>query len=177
MDASTIGFISSFLPCSFEGFEMSMFYSLAYIKNRAKANLGAIIGIFSVLGMLYLTYLFLPILISDTGEHMLKLILGFTFFVLATYFLYREDYPEPKTAFVTAFIGIVAEGIEVNLFSISASLMTGSYMGILGGIIGFLWTLFLFKELSLRVPKRVMKYIAIGILYSVGFVVLTSGII
>ena len=177
MDGSTIGFISSFLPCSFEGFEMSMFYSLAYMKNRAKANLGAITGILSVLGMLYLTYIFLPILISDTGEHTLKLVLGFTFLALATFFLYREDYPEPKTAFVTAFLGIVAEGIEVDLFSVSAFLMTGSFMGIIGGVIGFLWALLLFKELSLRVPKRVMKYIAIGILYSVGFVVLTSGII
>lgn len=138
MNASTIGFITSFLPSSFEGFEMSMFYSLAYLKDKSRANLGALTGILSVLGMLYLTYVFLPILISDTGEYVLKLALGFTFLTLATFFLYREDYPEPKTAFLTAFIGIVAEGIEVGLFSISAFLISGSYMGILGGMIGFL---------------------------------------
>lgn len=113
-----MGFVTSFVPSSFEGFEMAMFYSLARMKDRTRASWGALVGVLAVAVMLYLTYLVLPALISDTGEHLLKLLLGFTFLALATFFLYREDYPEPRTAFLAALVGMVAEGAEVDLFSI-----------------------------------------------------------
>ena len=177
MDSSLMGFVTSFVPSSFEGFEMATFYSLARMKDRTRASWGALVGVLAVAAMLYLTYLTLPALISDTGEHLLKLLLGFTFLALATFFLYREDYPEPRTAFLTALVGIVAEGAEVDLFSISAYLMTGSYFGILGGLVGFLWTLITFSLATSRVKVEVTKYVAITILYAVGFVVLTSGLI
>ncbi|BFH73980.1 hypothetical protein SJAV_19240 [Sulfurisphaera javensis] len=177
MDTSEVAFISSFLPCSFEGFEMSMFWALSSIKDKRMANIGALSGVIAVVLMLYSTYLILPILISDTSEYFLKLLLGFIFISLATFFLYKDDYPEPKTAFLTSFLGIIAEGIEVDLFSVSSWIMTGSYMGIVGGLIGFIWSLIIFKEIVLKISRKIMKYIAVGILYTVAFIILTSGII
>ena len=144
MDVSEVGFLTSFLPSSFEGFEMSMFWSMAYVKDKSKANLGVISGVTAVTLLLYVTYIILPILVSDVTEHYMKLLLGFFLILLATYFLYKGDYPEPKGAFILAFLGIVAEGIEVDIFSVSAWLMTGSVFGIIGGFFGFMWSLFAF---------------------------------
>lgn len=66
---------------------------------------------------------------------------------------------------------------KLTSFLYSAYLMTGSYFGILGGLIGFLWTLITFSLATSRVKVEVTKYVAITILYAVGFVVLTSGLI
>lgn len=177
MDVAEVAFLSSFLPCSFEGFEMSMFWTLGSLKDKTKANLGAFIGIISVIFMLYATYILLPILVYDTTEYFLKLLLGIIFIGFATFFLYKEDYPEPNTAFFTAFLGIIAEGIEVDLFSVSSWIMTGSTFGILGGVLGFLWSLLSFKKISMRFSRKLLKYIAVFILYTVGFIILTSGLV
>ncbi|BCU70851.1 hypothetical protein [Stygiolobus caldivivus] len=177
MDIGEIAFLASFLPCSFEGFEMSMFWSLASLKDKAKANLGVVGGVVVVTLMLYLTYILLPTLVSDVTEYYTKLLLGFLLLSLATYFLYKGEYPEPKGAFLVAFLGIIAEGLEVDVFSVSSWIMTGSFLGIIGGFVGFLWSLFALKGISLKIPKQALKTLAVIILYSVGFIVLTSGLV
>ncbi|MEJ2771827.1 MULTISPECIES: hypothetical protein [unclassified Stygiolobus] len=177
MDINEVGFLASFIPSSFEGFEMSMFWSLASLKDKAKANMGVISGILVVTLMLYLTFIMLPILVSDITEYYIKLLLGLLLVSLATYFLYEDNYPEPNSAFLLAFIGIVAEGLEVDIFSVSAWIISGSALGLIGGFLGFLWSLFVFRDLSKRVSKKVLKGLAVAILYSVGFVVLTSGLV
>jgi hypothetical protein len=138
VDVNEVGFLTSFIPSSFEGFEMGIFWSLASLKDKAKANMGVISGILVVALMLYLTYIILPILGSETTEYYIKLFLGLLLVSLATYFLYADDYPEPNSAFLLAFIGIVAEGLEVDIFSVSAWLISGSALGLIGGFPGFL---------------------------------------
>ncbi|WP_231112461.1 hypothetical protein [Stygiolobus azoricus] len=177
MYINEVGLLASFIPSSFEGFEMSMFWSLASLKDKTKANMGVIIGILIVTLMLYLTYIILPILVSDIAEYYIKLFLGLLLVSLATYFLYKDDYSTPNSAFLLAFIGIVAEGLEVDIFSVSAWIISGSALGLIGGFLGFLWSLFAFRELSKRVSKKVLKGLAVTILYSVGFIVLTSGLV
>ncbi|ARM76718.1 hypothetical protein [Acidianus manzaensis] len=173
----TVAFLASFLPCSFEGFEMSLFSYLGYSSNSKMGNLGTIAGIIGILLLIYITYLLLPILITDTSEYIIKMLLGFLLIAMASIFFFR-DYPEPKGAFLTSSIGIIAEGIEVDIFTVSAWIMTGdALMSILGGITGFLWTLTLFRLFTFKFPRKIMRGIAITLLYTVGFVILTSGLI
>ncbi|MEM3939501.1 MAG: hypothetical protein QXY68_05195 [Saccharolobus sp.] len=172
-----LSFITAFIPCSFEGFEMAMFASLARSMDERSALKGIIFGVLSVFLMSYAVYLALPILISDTSEWIMKYFLGFLLISLATFFIWR-DYPTPKEAFLTGFLGIAIEGVETNLFEISAYLMTGNLlMAFLGGTLGFLWILILSILILRRFPKRLMRIMAIVILYVVGFIVLTSGLI
>jgi hypothetical protein len=177
VDINEVGFLASFIPSSFEGFENEYFLEPSFLKDKAKANMGVISGILVVTLMLYLTFIMLPILVSDVTEYYIKLLLGLLLVSLATYFLYADNYPEPNSAFLLAFIGIVAEGLEVDIFSVSAWIISGSALGLIGGFLGFLWSLFVFKDLSKKVSKKVLKGLAVAILYSVGFVVLTSGLV
>ncbi|AWR97926.2 hypothetical protein DFR86_10510 [Acidianus sulfidivorans JP7] len=173
----TVAFLASFIPCSFEGFEMSLFSYLGYSSNKKMGNLGTITGVIGVILLIYVTYIFLPILISDTSEYIFKLILGFLLLGIASLFLFR-DYPEPKGAFLTSSIGILAEGIEVDIFIVSSWIMTGDIlMAILGGVLGFMWTLTFFRLFTTRFPRKIMRGIAITLLYAVGFVILTSGLV
>lgn len=103
--------------------------------------------------------------------------LGFFFFAMATLFIFK-DYPEGKTALLTAPFGVIAEGVEVDLFQISVYLMTGYLLpALLGGISGCLIVLILSKVIYFKFPTKWMRRIAIGILYMVGLIILTSGIV
>lgn len=170
-------FLASFLPCSFEGLEMALFSYMGYSSDRRMGNLGTIVGIIGVLSLIYITYLLLPILVSDTSEYFLKMFLGFLLIVMASIFLFR-DYPEPKGAFLTAAIGIIVEGIEVDIFTVSSWIMTGDLaMAIIGGIFGFLWVMILFRMFAIRLPRKIMRGTAITLLYAIGFIILTSGLV
>ncbi|BDC17198.1 hypothetical protein [Acidianus sp. HS-5] len=172
-----VAFLASFLPCSFEGFEMSLFSYIASSNNKKMGNLGTIVGVLIVLSLIYLTYVFLPVLITDTSEYIMRMSLGFLLIGMATLFLFK-DYPEPRGAFLTASLGITAEGIEVNIFTVSSWIMTGDYVwALIGGILGFAWSLITFRLISVKFPKGIMKNIAVGLLYTIGFVILTSGLI
>jgi hypothetical protein len=172
-----VPFLAAFLPCTFEGIEMSMFAYMARSSDKKMGNLGTLLGVLSVFIISYLVYVLLPILITDTAEYLMKIILGLFFLGLASYFLF-SDYPTPKSAFITGLIGVFGEGIEVNLFEISAYFMTGNiFPAFIGGSIGFLWILLLSYVVYPRVPHEIMRKIAIGILYTVGFVILTSGLV
>jgi predicted RND superfamily exporter protein len=156
---------------------MSMFSYLARQSDRKAGNLGTWLGIVGVLLTSTLVYHFLPILISDVAEHVMKLLLGFIFLALATAFVYR-DYPKPSSALIVGLVGVLAEGVEVNLFEVSSYLMTGELLpAFLGGSSGFFWVLLLSYFVTIRVKEKVMKAIAISVLYVVGFAVLTSGLI
>lgn len=76
MEGEALAFLWAFLPCSFEGFEMSMSSYLATVKDKRMGNLGTIIEVIAVLSLIYLTYMILPILISDTSEYFMKMTLG-----------------------------------------------------------------------------------------------------
>ncbi|MEJ2776668.1 hypothetical protein DDW09_03585 [Sulfolobus sp. SCGC AB-777_L09] len=172
-----VAFLASFLPCSFEGFEMSIFSYIASLNNRKMGNLGTLTGVFIVLSLIYLTYIFLPVLITDTSEYVIRMSLGFLLIGMATLFFFR-DYPEPRGAFLTAALGITAEGIEVDIFIVSSWIMTGDYIwALIGGILGFIWSLTAFRIISVKFPKRIMKNVAVGLLYTIGFIILTSGLI
>jgi len=172
-----IAFITSFIPCLFEGFEMSMFSYIATSDNKKSGNYGTVYGIIIVLLMNYLTYYFLPLLITDTFEYYMKLILGIIFIILASSFFFF-DYPSSSNSFFTALIGISAEGIEVDLFSVSSYFMTGDLIpAFLGGISGFLIVLLMSKIIYFKFNKDIMRKIAITILYTVGFIILTSGLV
>lgn len=172
-----ISFLASFLPCTFEGIEMSMFSYMARSNDKKMGNLGTFFGIISVFLISYLIYILLPILITDTAEYLMKIILGFFFLGLASYFLFT-DYPTPKGAFITGLVGVLGEGVEVNLFEISAYFMTGDlFPAFIGGSVGFLWILLVSYLVYPKIPHEIMRKIAIGILYTVGFVILTSGLV
>lgn len=83
-----------------------------------------------------------------------------------------------KKVVITAALGITAEGIEVDIFTVSSWIMTGDYTwALIGGILGFIWSLIAFRIISVKFPKRIMKNVAVGLLYTVGFIILTSGLI
>nr|MCL7344414.1 GlyGly-CTERM sorting domain-containing protein [Candidatus Aramenus sulfurataquae] len=156
---------------------MSMFSYLARQSDRKAENLGTWLGVVGVLLTSTLVYYFLPILITDVAEHVMKLLLGFTFLAFATAFVFR-DYPKPSSALIVGIVGVLAEGVEVNLFEVSSYLMTGELLpAFLGGSLGFFWVLLLSYFVAMRVKEKAMKAIAVSVLYLVGFVVLTSSLI
>jgi len=71
---------------------------------------------------------------------------------MGTLFIF-VDYPiHGKSSFLIAFLGIIGEGIEVDIFTVSSWLMTGDFiLAMLGGIFGFLWILTLSKVVYIRV--------------------------
>lgn len=172
---SYIAFTISFLPSLFEGFEMSVFSYIAVSDNRTSGNRGTIIALILVILMNYATYLYLPILITDTVEYEMKLGLGFLFISLATWLLFYDGHSS-MNAFFTALIGIVTEGVEVDLLSVSSFVITGQLLpAFLGGFIGFLSVLIISKFIFLKFNRNIMRKVAIGIMYSVAFIILTSG--
>ena len=170
-----LAFVIAFLPCSFEGLEMSFF---SYIAKGREGLIGTIAGVLAVISLIYFTYLFLPVLVSDTVEYLMKIVLGMLLLAMGTLFIF-VDYPiHGKSSFLIAFLGIIGEGIEVDIFTVSSWLMTGDFiLAMLGGILGFLWILTLSKFVYIRIKESTMRHIATVILYIVGFIVLTSGII
>ena len=170
-----LAFVIAFLPCSFEGLEMSFF---SYIAKGREGFIGTIAGVLAVIALIYFTYLFLPVLVSDTVEYLIKIILGMLLLAMGTLFIFI-DYPiNGKSSFLIAFLGIIGEGIEVDIFTVSSWLMTGDFiLAMLGGILGFLWILTFSKVVYIRIKESTMRHIATVILYIVGFIVLTSGIV
>ncbi|MGP6206616.1 hypothetical protein ACNF42_01070 [Cuniculiplasma sp. SKW3] len=173
---STLAFFISFMPCTFEGVEMSVFSMAASATNRKSGQMGTIVGVLIVLSLTYITYLYLPYLINDQVEKIMKTSIGIIFISIGTAVLLFFDSRSSSGSFFTAAFGIAAEGIEVDLFQISSFLITGHLISaILGGILGFSVVLGLFTILSLHLKESIMKGAAVVILYTVGFVVLTSG--
>lgn len=173
---STLAFFISFIPCTFEGIEMSVFSMAASASNRRSGDIGTIIGVLIVLSLIYFTYLYLPFLINDQVEKIMKTSIGIIFIGIGTAVLLFFDSRSSTGSFFTAALGIAAEGIEVDLFQVSSYLITGHLISaILGGVLGFSIVLVLFRVLSLRLREPIMKGTAVVILYTVGFVVLTSG--
>ena len=173
---STFAFFISFVPCTFEGIEMSVFSMAASSTNRKSGDIGTIVGVLIVLSLTYFTYLYLPFLINDQVEKIMKTTIGIIFISIGTAVLLFFDSRSSTGSFFTAAFGIAAEGIEVDLFQISSYLITAHLISaILGGILGFSIVLALFRVLSLRLKESIMKGTAVVILYTVGFVVLTSG--
>ncbi|NON61535.1 hypothetical protein HLB03_02255 [Acidianus sp. DSM 29099] len=172
-----MAFIFSFFPCSFEGFEMSFFSYIASKGDKRAGNVGTLVGVIVVIGMIYLTLTFLPILVSDTTEYFIKITLGSILLAMGTAFIVM-DYPRPKTAFLVALLGIIAEGVEVDIFTVSSWVMTGDEdVALLGGIVGFTWVLLISRLVYFKFSEKNMKKIATILLYIVGFIVLTSGIV
>lgn len=173
---STIAFLISFMPCTFEGIEMSVFSLAASATNRKSGDIGTLIGVLIVLSLIYATYLFLPLLINDQVEKIMKTSIGIIFLSIGTAVLLFFDSRSSTGSFLTASLGIAAEGIEVDLFQISSYLITGHlFSAVLGGIMGFGAILVLFRVLSIRLRDSIMKGAAVIILYTLGFVILTSG--
>jgi uncharacterized membrane protein len=172
-----VAFLIAFFPCLFEGLEMSMFSMLAISQNRVLGNFGTFAGVATVFILIYATYIFLPLLINDEVERIMKLVLGSFFLIMGTGILLFNEHRSPKGAFLTAAIGIAAEGIEVDLFQVSSFLITGHLLSaILGGVIGFGIMLIIIRASALMVPERIIRGIAIVILYTIGFIILTSGL-
>jgi len=170
-----LAFIIAFLPSSFEGLEMSFF---SYIAKGREGAIGTIAGVIAVVSLIYFTYVFLPVLISDTAEYLMKIALGALLLAMGTLFIFVEYPIHGKSSFLIAFLGIIGEGIEVDIFTVSSWLMTGDFiLAMLGGIIGFFWVLALSKFVYIRIKESTMRRIATVILYTVGFIVLTSGIV
>ncbi len=169
-------FLISFVPCTFEGVEMSVFSMAASSTNRKSGDMGTIVGVIIVFMLIYLTYLYLPVLINDQVEKIMKTAIGLIFIGIGTAVLLFFDSRSSSGSFFTAAFGIAAEGIEVDLFQISSYLITGHlFSALLGGILGFILVLAIFRILAIRLKDSVMKGTAIVIMYGIGFVVLTSG--
>lgn len=172
-----VAFLISFLPCLFEGVEMSMFSILAVSQDKKLGNIGTLAGVLIVLLLIYATYAFLPLLINDEVERIMKLVLGSFFLAMGTMILLFNEHHSPKGAFVTATLGIAAEGVEVDLFQISSFLITGHLLSaVIGGIAGFGIMLLAFRISSIKVPEKIIRGTAIVIVYTVGFIILTSGL-
>ncbi|BCU68031.1 hypothetical protein HS7_14680 [Sulfolobales archaeon HS-7] len=156
---------------------MSMFSYMGRRGNKRAGTFGTMTGIAGVLLMSVGVYYALPLLITDTAEHNLKMLLGILFIGMGTFFIF-SDYPSPKGSFITAALGVMAEGVEVNMFIISAYFMTNALIyAVLGGLLGFLSVLCLSFAVFYSIPEKYMRAVAIFILYTVGFVILTSGLV
>ena len=173
---SITAFLISFVPCTFEGVEMSVFSMAASSTNRRSGDAGTVIGVFIVVALIYVTYLYLPFLINDQVEKIMKTSIGLIFIGIGTSVLLFFDSRSSTGSFFTAAFGIAAEGIEVDLFQISSYLITGHLVSaVVGGILGFGIILIAFRVLSIRLKDSIMEGTAVVILYTVGFVILTSG--
>jgi len=167
-----LAFIIAFLPSSFEGLEMSFF---SYIAKGKEGAIGMVAGVMAIISLIYFTYVFLPVLVSDIAEHIMKVALGALLLAMGTLFIIVDCPIHGKSSFLIAFLGIIGEGIKVDIFTVSSWLMTGDFiLAMLGGIIGFLWVLALSKFVYIRIKENTMRHIATVILYTVGFIVLTS---
>ena len=160
----------------FEGVEMSVFSMVASSTNERSGDMGTVLGVIIVLILIYVTYLYLPFLINDQVEKIMKTSIGLIFIGIGTMVLLFFDSRSSTGSFFTATFGIAAEGVEVDLFQVSSYLITNHlFSALLGGILGFGIILVLFRVLTIRLKDSIMKGTAIVILYTVGFIVLTSG--
>jgi len=85
--------------------------------------------------------------------------------------------PITNTRF-NSLLAPVAAIMKKTIFIVSSWIMTGDYIwALIGGILGFIWSLTAFRIISVKFPKRIMKNVAVGLLYTIGFIILTSGLI